>query len=191
MALQPRSAGRSARNECDRRRSMVCFLQRNRAVLCVRACANTQLALQDLRASSATARDGSTVSFGELKALVGLPKYHEDAKALAKRHAPSTVRRAACAGNQRHSSTQLAVVSYRYSSTLLCRIHRRPSRPPLHRSARRTRAGRSPTRARPQRLPPACPRRRPTLRCGCARGLKRRRRAAASLGQPHMSERTR
>jgi hypothetical protein len=77
------------------------------------ACANAQLALEDLRAPPATARDGSTVSFGELKALVGLPKYHEDAKALAKRHAPSTVRRAACAGNQRHSSTQLAVGSYR------------------------------------------------------------------------------
>ena len=68
------------------------------------ACANAQLALEDLRAPPATARDGSTVSFGELKALVGLPKYHEDAKALAKRHAPSTVRRAACAGNQRHSA---------------------------------------------------------------------------------------
>ena len=169
---------------------------------------NAQLALEELRAPSATARDGSTVSFGELKALVGLPKYHEDAKALAKRHAPSTVRRAACARQRhsstqlavvscrhsstqlavvscRYSSTQLAVVSCRYSSTLPCRIHRRPSRPPLHRSARRTRAGRSPTRARPQRLPPACPRRRPTLRCESASGLTRgRRRAAASLGQP-------
>ncbi len=76
---------------------MVCFLQRNLlCCACACACANAQLALEDLRAPPATARDGSAVSFAELKALVGLPKYHEDAKALAKRHAPSTVRRAAC-----------------------------------------------------------------------------------------------